>query len=263
MTKVTLYGAGGRMGCAIAGIVARSDDMEIVGAVDHHDAPTLGRDIGEIAGVGNLGVEVSPDLASALLGADVVIDFTIASAFDACARAAMKAGVALVSGTTRLSEESQALIDKVAESIPVLWAPNMSVGVQVLGKLVETAASALGEYDIEIVEAHHNRKVDAPSGTATYLLQRAQAVRPASAAVYGREGEVGGRRKGEIAVHALRGGGIVGDHTVHLIGEYDRIEITHRAMSRDLFAEGAVRAARYVAGKAAGRYQLADTLQTS
>lgn len=260
MLNVTLYGASGRMGQAIVRLVAEADDMCIVGAVDHHEAKTLGRDIGELAGAGHLGVEVSADLASALLGADVVIDFTIATAFDAVLRAAVKAGVALVSGTTRLSDESRAQIDKAAAKIPVLWAPNMSVGVQLVGKLVEQAVATLGDYDIEIVEAHHNQKVDAPSGTATFLLEAAQAARPGATPVFGREGEVGARSADEIGVHAIRGGGVVGDHTVHLIGPFDRISISHQAISRELFAAGAVRAARFVAGRAPGRYTLADTL---
>lgn len=257
--KVALYGAGGRMGRVIAKMVHEAADMEIVGAVDHHDAPTLGRDIGDLAGLGHLGVEVSADVGSALLGADVVIDFTIAAAFDTVLRAAMQAGVALVSGTTRLEPESRALIDKAALKIPVLWAPNMSVGISVLGGLVEQVARALGDYDIEIVEAHHNRKVDAPSGTATFLLERAQRGRDGATAVHGRQGQPGARRPSEIGMHALRGGGVIGDHTVHFIGEHDRIAITHRAISRELFASGALRAARFVVGREPGRYELADT----
>ncbi len=258
--KVTLYGAGGRMGRAIAGLVAAADDMAVVGAVDHHDAPTIGRDIGELSGVGHLGVEVSADLSSALLGADVVIDFSIASAFEGVLRAAMQAGVALVSGTTRLSADSRARIDKAATKIPILWAPNMSVGVHVLGKLVKQAAAALDDYDIEIVEAHHSRKTDAPSGTATFLLDAASSARDGAVPAHGRHGEVGARGDAEIGMHAIRGGGVVGDHTVHLIGEFDRIEITHRAISRELFAAGALRAARFVAGRAPGRYALADVI---
>ncbi len=258
--KVTLYGAGGRMGQTLTRLAAEADDLQVVGAVDHHGSALLGRDVGDLAGVGHLGVEVSADLSSALLGADVVIDFSIATAFDAVARAAMAAGVALVSGTTRLGPESQALLERAAEKIPVLWAPNMSVGVHLIGRLLEQAVTALGDYDIEIVEAHHNQKADAPSGTAMFLLEAAQRARAGTAPVFGREGQVGARAATEIGVHALRGGGVIGDHTVHLIGKFDRIAITHQAISRDLFAAGALSAARFVAGRAPGRYALADTL---
>ena len=249
--KITIFGAGGRMGRTIARLAAEAGDISLVGAVDAPGSPAIGDDIG--------GVQISEDAASALLGADVAIDFTVAAAFAGSLRASMSAGVAFVSGTTRLSADDRALIDKAAGKIGVLWAPNMSVGVQVVAKLIDQAARSLGDaYDIEIVEAHHNKKVDAPSGTATFLLEAAQHARGSAQTVFGREGQVGARGHAEIGVHAIRGGGIVGDHTCHLIGEYDRIEITHRAMSRDLFAEGALRAARFVAGKPAGRYTLAD-----
>jgi 4-hydroxy-tetrahydrodipicolinate reductase len=257
--KLAVFGAGGRMGHTVIRLAAAAN-VELVGAVDAPSSPWIGKDAGEVAGAGNLGVAIGEDIVSALLGADVVIDFSTASAFDAIARAAMLKGVALVSGTTRLSVDSQALLDKAAAKIPVLWAPNMSVGVQVLAELVKRAVSALGDYDVEIVEAHHNKKTDAPSGTATYLQQAATEARPELVAKHGREGDVGARKTNEIGMHALRGGGVVGDHAVHLIGEFDRIELTHRAMSRELFAAGALRAARWIAGKPAGRYSLAQVI---
>ncbi len=257
--KLAVFGAGGRMGQTVVRLAA-AGGVELVGAIDSPSSPLLGKDAGEVAGAGNLGVAIGPDVGSGLLGADVVIDFSTAAAFDAMLRAAMRAGVAVVSGTTRLSEGSRALVDKAAEKIPVLWAPNMSVGVQVLAELVARAVAALGDYDVEIVEAHHNKKTDAPSGTAALLLEAAQRARAGLAPVHGREGDVGARTAAEIGVHALRGGGVVGDHTVHLIGEFDRIELTHRAMSRELFAAGALRAARWIAGKPAGRYALAEVI---
>jgi len=259
--KIALHGAAGRMGRAIVGLAQEADDLTIVGAVDHHASAHLGEDVGVLAGVGNLGVMVDADLGSGLLGADVVIDFSIAPAFDPMLRAAMQQGVAVVSGTTRLSDESQDLIDKAAAKIPVLWAPNMSVGVQVLAKLVKEAVAALGvDYDVEIVETHHNQKVDAPSGTATFLERAARSVREELVAQHGRQGQVGKRNPSEIGMHAVRGGGVVGDHSVHLISEYDRIELTHRAMRRELFAAGALRAARFVATAAPGRYALSDII---
>jgi 4-hydroxy-tetrahydrodipicolinate reductase len=196
-----------------------------------------------------------------LLGADVVIDFSLAHAFDPMLRAAIAAKVAVVSGTTRLTPESEALLERAAGVVPVLWAPNMSLGVQLLARLVADAVRTLGAaYDVEIVEAHHNQKLDAPSGTAQLLREAAQQSRAELTPVHGREGQVGARRREEVGMHAIRGGGVVGDHTVHLIGAFDRIELTHRAMSRDLFAAGALHAARWLRGRPAGRYTLADTL---
>jgi len=251
------------MGLAIARLAAGDDDVNLVGAIDHHDAPNLGRDLGEVAGAGNLGVAIEADARGGLLGCDVVIDFSIASAFDAILHAAVATHTPLVSGTTGLTEASQAKLAEAATKIPVLWAPNMSVGVQVMAQLVRQAVSQLGlDYDVEIVEAHHNRKADAPSGTATFLQEAAQSVRDDLDPVHGREGQVGARHAEEIGVHAVRGGGVIGDHSVHLLGPYDRIEINHRAIHRDLFAAGALRAARWLAAKKdqPGAYQLADTL---
>jgi 4-hydroxy-tetrahydrodipicolinate reductase len=219
--------------------------------------------VGELAGVGALGVAVSADIASSLLGADVVIDFTHASAVGALLRAAIQAKVGVVSGTTRLEPETMALFDRAAEKIAVLWAPNMSIGVQVLANMLKQAVLQLPEYDVEIVETHHNQKADAPSGTATMLVATANALRGDLEPVHGREGQVGARSRHEVGVHALRGGGVVGDHSVHLIGEFDRLEITHRAMSRELFAEGALRAARFLVSRPPGRYSLADVLSVN
>jgi 4-hydroxy-tetrahydrodipicolinate reductase len=262
--KVVVFGAAGRMGCEVVRLVAQSEDMSLVGAVDHAGCLALGKDAGLVAGIDDLGVAISPDLGSALLGADLLVDFSIARAFDGMLRTAMHAKVAVVSGTTRLNETSQTLIERAAATIPVLWAPNMSVGVQVLAGLVEQAVKQLGEeYDIEVVEAHHNRKVDAPSGTATFLVEAAQRARDGLRPVFGRDGQPGARGGDEIGVHALRGGGVIGDHSVHIIGESERIEIVHRAVDRGIFARGAVRAARFLANRPAGRYSLADVVAAS
>jgi len=259
--NIAVAGAAGRMGRAIVRLASEARGLAVVGAIEADGSPHLERDAGELAGLGSIGVALSADAASALLGADVLIDFTHAAVFDGLLRAAGKAGVALVSGTTRLSAESVALLERSAATIPVLWAPNMSVGVQVLARLVRQAIRGLGaDYDVEVVEAHHNQKADAPSGTATFLVDAAQQARGDLEPVHGREGNVGARRTGEIGVHAIRGGGVIGDHTVHLIGPTDRIEITHRAVGRDLFAHGALRAARFIAAQPPGRYTLADVL---
>ncbi|MBM4377456.1 MAG: 4-hydroxy-tetrahydrodipicolinate reductase [Deltaproteobacteria bacterium] len=258
--KLAIFGATGRMGQTVTRLAAQSRSVTVVGAIDSATSPNLGRDVGEVAGAGTLGVAVGADVASGLLGADVVIDFSTAGAVDALLRSAAHADVAVVSGTTRLSPESLTLLERAATKVPVLWAPNMSLGVHLLAELVRRAVQALGDYDVEVVEAHHNKKTDAPSGTATFLVQAAERGREGLIPVHGREGDVGARRREEIGVHAVRGGGIVGDHTVHLVGEFDRLELTHRAMSRELFAAGALRAARWIVGRPAGRYELAQVI---
>ncbi|MBW2523448.1 MAG: 4-hydroxy-tetrahydrodipicolinate reductase [Deltaproteobacteria bacterium] len=258
--KLTVCGAAGRMGRAVVRF-ARERGVTIVGAAESPSSEALGRDVGERAGLEALGVEISADLGSALLGADVVIDFTTPAVLPKLLAEAQHAGVAVVSGTTGLETEAQALLDRAAERIAVLWAPNMSIGVQVLTRLCMEAAKALGdEYAVEIVETHHGAKADAPSGTARQLVRAVQAARPELEPRHGREGLVGPRPARELGVHAIRGGSVVGDHTVHLLGPRDRLEITHRAVDRDLFALGALRAADFVATQPPGRYDLSDVI---
>ncbi len=257
--KLAIHGATGRMGLTVARL-AHEAGIQIVGASCGSADPHVGRDIGELAGVGTIGVVATADVPASLLGADVVIDFSIASAVPVLAAAAAREGVAVVSGTTNLGDAELAAVDKAAESVPFLWAPNMSFGVQVLAELVKYAVEKLGaDYDPEIVEVHHRRKVDAPSGTAKRLARAVQEVRALSE-MHGRSGHVGERTDGEIGVFGVRGGDVIGDHTVHLLGPGERLELTHRATSRDLFAHGALRAARFVVGKAPGRYSIADIL---
>lgn len=259
--KLAIHGATGRMGLTVARLAHQAEGgIQIVGASCDSAAPDVGRDLGELAGIGPLGVVATGDVSSALLGADVVIDFSIASAVPALAAAAAREGVAVVSGTTNLGDAELAAVDKASQSIPFLWAPNMSFGVQVLAELVRYAVEKLGDdYDPEIVEIHHRRKVDAPSGTAKRLARAVQEVRELSE-IHGRSGQVGERGDNEIGVFGVRGGDVVGDHTVHLLGPGERLELTHRATSRDLFAHGALRAARFVVGRAPGRYTIADIL---
>jgi 4-hydroxy-tetrahydrodipicolinate reductase len=194
-------------------------------------------------------------------GADVVIDFSSPAATRALAEVAAAAGIAIVSGTTGLGDDARAALDTASKKVPVAWEPNMSIGVHVLGELVKRAIAMMGgDFDIEIVEAHHKLKVDAPSGTALRLAEIAKNARSGARLVHGREGKPGARTPSEIGVHAVRGGDVVGDHSVHLLGVGERIELTHRASSRDLFASGALRVARWIAGKPAGRYTMADVL---
>jgi len=259
--KLALFGATGRMGLSIVRLAQAAGDVRIVGAVAAASDPALGRDVGEVAGVGPLGVEVSADLASGLLGADVVIDFSVASAVRPLFVTAAKQKVAVVSGTTLLGEPELAALDEAAREVPVVWAPNMSRGVEVLAEVVQHALRRLGaEFDVELVEVHHRRKIDAPSGTALRLARAVSEVRPSSRVLPGRDGEVGARTKDEVAVLAVRGGDVIGDHTVHLLGDGERLELTHRATSRDLFARGALAAARFTVGRRPGRYTIADVL---
>jgi len=259
--KLALHGATGRMGLAITRLASAAGDVQIVGAACSGTDPAAGRDIGELAGVGSLGVVTTPDVASALLGADVVIDFSIAAAVAPLAALAARQKVALVSGTTNLDDAAKAALDRASQSVPMLWAANMSLGIQVLAELVEQAVRKLGlGYDVEIAEIHHRKKVDAPSGTAKRLAEAAKLARAELKPVHGRSGDVGPRKDEEMAVYGLRGGDVIGDHTVYLFGQGERLELTHRASSRDLFAHGALSAARFVAGKPAARYTIADVL---
>ena len=260
--KIAIHGASGRMGLAVARL-AHAEGIGIAGAIVSATSKHAGRDLGEAAGLGSIGVTLSPDAASGLLGADVVIDFSTAEAVPALADLAARQGVAIVSGTTRLGEAAVKRLDQAAKKVPVLWAPNTSVGVHVLRELAAAAARALGPgFDVEIVEAHHRAKVDAPSGTAGALVAAVKAARPDLREVRGRDGDVGPRTGDEIGVLAVRGGDVIGDHTVMFLGQGERIEIVHRATNRDLFARGALRAARFLAGKPAGRYSMADVLAT-
>jgi 4-hydroxy-tetrahydrodipicolinate reductase len=249
------------MGQAIVRLVHEKHEDQIVGAIAAPDAIEQGRDVGEVAGIGHSGVAITHDHAVGLLGADVVIDFSHAAAVPPLLRSIKRARVALVSGTTGLGAADRASLDELAETVPVLWAANMSPGVEAMAQLARLAAATLGEeYDIEIVETHHRRKVDAPSGTALRLAEAVREARPDLVMKHGREGRPGPRGKNELAVIALRGGDVIGDHTVHLLGLGERIEITHRATQRDVFARGALRAARWLIGKKPGRYALRDLL---
>jgi 4-hydroxy-tetrahydrodipicolinate reductase len=242
--------------------LAMAEGISVVGAAVSPGSHSLGRDAGQVAGAGIAGVELSCDTASSLLGADVVIDFSTAAALPRLLQLAARARVPVVSGTTRLDAEAERHLDEAAKLIPVLWAPNTSVGVQLLAELVSLAAQKLGlGFDVEIVEAHHRAKVDAPSGTADRLRRAVAEARADLVAVHGREGNVGPRSATEIGMHAVRGGDVIGDHAVHFLGQGERLELTHRATSRDLFARGALQAARFVVGKPAGRYAMVDVIR--
>jgi 4-hydroxy-tetrahydrodipicolinate reductase len=274
LLKVAIHGASGRMGQALVRL-ASDEGAQVVGAIVSRGSARIGRDAGELAFAGNLGVAISDDTSAGLLGADVVIDFSRPEALPRLLQLAVRAKVAVVSGTTRLDAACERLLDEAAEHVPVLWSPNTSIGIHVLAELAATAARRLGPgFDIEIVEIHHRAKVDAPSGTAVRLADAVRDARaegggagpdepPARARlvdVHGREGNAGPRSADELGVLAVRGGDVIGDHTVYLLGPGERIELTHRATSRDLFARGALRAAHALRGRPAGRYTMADVI---
>lgn len=254
--QVTVVGAGGRMGQAIIRLLA-AEGHTLVGAVEHGGFDKLGADAGELAGAGQLGVVISPDIAAGLLGADCVIDFSTPEVTKDVCRLAGKRGVAIVSGTTGLGDDVLRALDEAAKHVAVLWSSNMSLGVQVLAELARQAAKMLPGFDVEIVEVHHRRKADAPSGTAKTLVEAIQEVREGRS-VMGRDGMPGPRLDDEIGVMALRGGDVIGDHTVHLLGHGERIELTHRATNRELFARGALRAATVIGKLPKGRHTMRD-----
>jgi 4-hydroxy-tetrahydrodipicolinate reductase len=261
--KVTVHGATGRMGQALVRLIHKAKDLELVGAVCAPSDPALGLDVGVNAGIGPIGVIASPDVGSALLGTEVVIDFSSVQALPGLLAHTMHARLPTVICTTGLDAEQQEALKRAAQVLPLLWAPNTSLGVQVLAELVQQAITRLGpEYDVEIVEIHHRKKIDAPSGTAQRLSEAVRAARPHARDLCGREGILGMRTDEEVGVFGVRGGDVIGDHTVYLLGPSERIELTHRATSRELLAHGALRAARFLARQPAGRlYQIADVLE--
>ena len=261
--RVAIAGASGRMGRALIEAVTASPDLALSGALDVAGGPEVGKDATEFLGKKS-GVPVSADLRAGLGNADVLIDFTRPEGTLAHLALCRELGVNAVVGTTGFSPVQKAEIAGHAEKIAIVMAPNMSVGVNVVMKLLEVAARALDQsYDIEIVETHHRLKVDAPSGTALQMGEVVAAARGTTLeadAVHARHGDTGARRSGSIGFASLRGGDIVGDHTVLFAGGGERIEITHRSSSRANYAQGSLRAARFLAGRQAGLYGMAQVL---
>jgi len=261
MIRIAINGGGGRMGGRLVNLASQEEEMEVVAALEQPGHSALGRDAGELAGCGTLGVALASEWTAPT---DVLIDFTSPEGTLLRLFEALEKGVAVVIGTTGLNDEQQAKIAQAAEKIPVLFAPNMSVGVNLLFRLVGEVAAALGgEYDIEIVEAHHRFKKDAPSGTALRLAEnicKATGRSMTKEIVHGREGIVGARGPKEIGMHSVRAGDIVGDHTVIYSTLGERIELTPRAHTRDTFVRGALRCARFLADKPPGLYSMANVL---
>jgi len=264
MIKVAISGASGRMGRTLIEACHQQAGLKLVSALDRADSPAVGRDAGELAGLGHTGVIVTDDPPSAIAGCDVLVDFTRPEASLDYLAIARRGGKKLVIGTTGFDDGGKQAIRDAARDIAIVFAPNMSVGVNLCFRLLDLASRVLGEdSDIEIIEAHHRHKVDAPSGTA---LRMGEVVAQAlgrdlkTCAVYGREGVTGERHRNAIGFATVRGGDIVGDHTVLFAGAGERVEITHKASSRLTFANGALRAARWLATQKPGLYDMQDVL---
>jgi 4-hydroxy-tetrahydrodipicolinate reductase len=265
MIPVVVTGASGRMGCQIIRQIRSTPGLQLVGATERPGVSD-GADAGVFAGLGPIGIPIRTELEAVLAAskAQVAIDFTSYEASAAHAEICAERGTALVIGSTGFTPEAKERVAAAARKIPIVLSPNMSVGVNVLFALVRDAAAILGDaYDVEIVEMHHNKKKDAPSGTAVRLAElaaRALGRDPANDVVCERHGMVGERKPKEIGVQTLRGGDVVGEHTVYFAGDGERLELVHRATSREQFARGAVRAASWVAGRPAGLYDMFDVL---
>ncbi|MCX7897616.1 MAG: 4-hydroxy-tetrahydrodipicolinate reductase [Rhodocyclaceae bacterium] len=261
--RCVIAGATGRMGKTLIEAVLKAEDCRLVAALERADHPLLGRDAGEPLGQ-PCGVALTADLERALSGAECLIDFTRPAATLAHLPVCRRLGVAMIIGTTGFSETEKAQIAAAAQEIPIVIAPNMAVGVNAVFKLLDIAARILAEgYDVEIIEAHHRMKVDAPSGTALRMgeiVATAQNKDLRASAIYGRAGHTGERPSGQIGFATIRGGDIVGDHTVLFAGLGERIEITHKAGSRMPYALGALRAARFLRGRENGLYDMQDVL---
>ena len=253
--KITVCGAAGRMGQAILAIAKSGEDVEVVGALEHEGSKAIGTGEPIISSVNNL--------EKFLPETDALIDFTNTDSALKNLDIAKRCKTPVVIGTTGFNEEQKKRVAEISKSIPIVFSPNMSVGVNILFKLVEAVAKKIPDYDIEIVEVHHNKKKDSPSGTAAKLAEVAASSIGRDindAGVYGRHSTDALRKKDEIGVHSVRAGDIVGDHTVYFAGPGERIELTHRAHSRDTFAAGAVRAAKWVVGRKTGLYDMTDVL---
>jgi 4-hydroxy-tetrahydrodipicolinate reductase len=261
--RLVVAGAAGRMGRTVIEAAHADPRFVVVAALEASGHPAIGRDAGELLGA-ELGLRISENAEEALQAGSCLIEFTRPQATLEHLAAARRRGAAVVIGTTGFSETERQLIRDAAAEIPIVFAPNMAVGVNAVFKLAETAAGILGEdFDVEIIEAHHRHKVDAPSGTALRLgeiVAGALGRKLPAVARHGREGETGERNRREIGFHAIRGGDIVGEHTVIFAGAGERVEITVRSSSRATYAFGALRAALFLSGRASGLYDMQDVL---
>jgi len=264
MIKVVVAGAAGRMGCRLVSLVRDSTALALAGALEWKGHHAVGEDAGETAGSGRVGITITEDLPALMERGEVVIDFSSPEATLQHLRIVAQHHRAMVVGTTGFSPDELDELKTLARQVPCVFSPNMSVGINLVYKIISEMAKTLGEdYDIEVIEAHHRLKKDAPSGTALKIadvLARAMNRDLTQVGVYARKGIIGERVKGEIGIQTIRAGDIVGDHTVIFGGMGERIEVTHRASSRDTFARGALRAARWVVRQPPGLYDMMDVL---
>lgn len=262
--RLVVMGAGGRMGRALVKAITEAEGVTVCAALERAGSPALGKDAGELAGVGTLGVAITDDALAAVVSAEGVVDFTAPAATVEMSALAAQARIAQVVGTTGLSADDLARLAAASRHAPIVRSGNMSLGVNVLAVLVQKAAAALGpDWDIEIVEMHHRMKVDAPSGTALLLGEaaaRGRDIKLAEHSVRSRDGHTGARKTGDIGFAALRGGTVVGDHSVILAGAGERITLSHHAEDRSLFASGAIKAALWARGRKPGQYSMLDVL---
>ncbi len=264
MVNIGIAGAAGKMGSRIAALSAEYQGLRLAGAFERKGHKDAGRDIGLITGSGETGIRLADSLEAIIDDVDLIVDFTSVETTKENLRTAAGRGKAMIVGTTGFTREDMKEVEAASRSIPCVMASNMSLGVNLLLKVLQDVARALGDdYDIEIIEAHHRMKKDAPSGTA---MKMAQVIADAvdrnldDVAVFARKGIIGPRTKKEIGIQTVRAGDIVGEHTVIFGGLGERIEITHKASSRDTFARGALKAALWLAGKPAGLYDMQDVL---
>lgn len=262
--KIAIAGAAGRMGRVLTRIVHETEGLEVAGGIEPKGSSAVGADMGELAGVGPLGIKITDDPLSLFTRIEGLIDFTVPKATLALAELSAQARIVHVIGTTGIDKDGDDKIKAAARHARIVKSGNMSLGVNLLAALVRKVAATLGpDFDIEVLEMHHKHKIDAPSGTALLLGQAAAEGRKldlAKSSVRARDGHTGARPEGHIGFATLRGGSVVGEHTVMFAGPDERIELTHKAASRDLFARGAVRAALWAKDKKPGLYSMADVL---
>ncbi|WP_198334765.1 4-hydroxy-tetrahydrodipicolinate reductase [Psychrobacter namhaensis] len=262
--KVGVIGAGGRMGRMLIEAINDNPQTTLKAAIERQGSSLVGADAGEVAAIGCLNVEIVDDLKSVVDAIDVLIDFSLPDATEQNMQICAEHKVAMVIGTTGFNEQQEQVLTQASENVAIVYAGNYSTGVNLSLKLLAMAAKAFGEEaDVEVIEAHHKHKIDAPSGTAYMMAEavaEARGQQLKDVAVYGREGQTGEREAGTIGIHAIRGGEIIGDHTVMFIADGEVVEITHRARARMTFAAGAVRAATWVIQQSAGQYNMQDVL---
>ena len=262
--KVGVIGAGGRMGRMLIEAVKDNTQTTLSAAIERQGSSLVGADAGEVAAIGRLDVQIVDDLKAVVNDIDVLIDFSLPDATEKNMQICAEHNVAMVIGTTGFNEQQEQVLAKASEQIAIVYAGNYSTGVNLSLKLLGMAAKAFGnDADVEVIEAHHKHKIDAPSGTAYMMAEAVAEARGQNlkdVAVYGREGQTGEREAGTIGIHAIRGGEIIGDHTVMFIADGEVVEITHRARARMTFAAGAVRAATWIIQQEVGQYNMQDVL---